>query len=213
MSMFKDVARRLLQIGAVKFNLQEPFDLSGGWKSPIYCDNRIGLSFVEEREFFRDNLILRLKDECPLADAVCGVATGGISMGAIMADHLRLPYAYVREPKDHGMKNKIEGSLKPGSHVVIYDDVSTTGASAIKAFKTLREAGYTVIGFITMLNYNFVGAKNFFTVWDIPVCSITNLDVLCEVAGEMHQLRPYEIEIIKQFSKDPENWYHLYWAP
>lgn len=211
MSIFTDVAKKLLEIEAVKLNPIEPFDWSKGWKSPIYCDNRVVLSYTEYREFVRDRLLLRIREEFLLVDAICGVAMAGISMGAILADHMRLPYAYIREPKKHGMKNSIEGRLKPGSFVVIFDDTISSGQSAADAIVALQNEGYKVVGIIAILNYGFKEAQTRSNIWNIPFCSVTNLNAICEVAERDGYIQPNDIQIIKKFADNPSRWYEKYY--
>src|SRR5690606_27492772 len=138
----KKTAALLLQINAIKLEPQNPFVWASGWKSPVYCDNRIVLSYPEIRNFLRKNIAQQIINTCGQPDVIAGVATGAIGMGMLVADYLNLPFVYVRpEPKSHGRKNQIEGALKAGQTVVVIEDLISTGKSSLNAVAALREAG------------------------------------------------------------------------
>ncbi len=152
----KVFAGKLLGIKAIKLQPNDPFTWASGWKSPFYCDNRKTLSFHDVRSFVKLELVHAILENFPEATAVAGVATGAIAQGMLVADELALPYAYVRpKPKDHGMKNQIEGELPAGSKVVVVEDLISTGGSSLKAVAALREAGFEVVGMVASYTYGF----------------------------------------------------------
>ena len=146
------LAEKLLQISAIKLQPDMPFTWASGWNSPIYTDNRKTLSYPELRSFIKVELCRLILERFPKADAIAGVATGAIAMGALVADTLGLPYVYVRStPKDHGLENLIEGNLKPGQKVVVIEDLISTGGSSLKAVQAIRKAGCEVVGMAAMV--------------------------------------------------------------
>ena len=156
-------ARKLLEIKAVKLQPDEPFTWASGWKSPIYTDNRKTLGFPDVRSFVKLELCHAVQLYFPEAEAVAGVATGAIAQGALVADQLGLPYAYVRpKPKDHGMGNQVEGELRQGAKVVVIEDLISTGGSSLKAVKALREYGVEVVGMVASFTYGFPVAEEAF---------------------------------------------------
>ena len=159
----KVFAGKLLAIKAVKLQPNDPFTWASGWKSPFYCDNRQTLSYHDVRSFVKLGLTHAVLEHFPEADAVAGVATGAIAQGVLVADELALPYAYVRpKPKDHGMKNQIEGRLPEGAKVVVVEDLISTGGSSLKAVAALREAGFEVVGMVASFTYGFPIAEHAF---------------------------------------------------
>ncbi|MCS6833812.1 MAG: orotate phosphoribosyltransferase, partial [Flammeovirgaceae bacterium] len=152
----QEVALRLLECGAVRIQVDQPFTWTSGWKSPIYCDNRLTLSFPEMRDFLKNALVQLVRTTFPAVEAVAGVATAGIPQGVLLADMLRLPFLYVRSsPKGHGLENLIEGKTKEGAKIVLVEDLISTGGSSLKAALALREAGYRVEGLVAMFTYGF----------------------------------------------------------
>ena len=147
------VAEILLKVEAVKLRPEQPFKWSSGWNSPIYCDNRIALSYPEERAYIKSQLSMAVKKFFPEAEAVAGVATAGIPQGALIADTLNLPFVYVRpKPKDHGMENLIEGKITKGQKVVVVEDLISTGGSSLKACEALKDTGFEVVGMVAIFN-------------------------------------------------------------
>ncbi|MFT4734532.1 MAG: orotate phosphoribosyltransferase, partial [Arcticibacterium sp.] len=156
MTTARKIANILLETEAVKLRPNNPFTWSSGWKSPIYCDNRITLSDVEGRTFIKKALAKAIKKNFPEVDLVAGVATAGIAQGALVADYLKIPFAYVRpKPKEHGMGNQIEGKITKGQKVVVLEDLISTGGSSLKAVEALRFEGMDVIGMISVFTYGF----------------------------------------------------------
>ncbi|HAD01133.1 MAG TPA: orotate phosphoribosyltransferase, partial [Porphyromonadaceae bacterium] len=150
------VAEKLLKIKAVKLQPANPFTWASGWKSPIYCDNRKTLSYPAVRTFIKLELARVISEKYENVDAIAGVATGAIAQGALVADLLNLPFVYIRStPKDHGLENLIEGELKPGSKVVIIEDLVSTGGSSLKAVEAVRNFGCEVIGMVAIFTHGF----------------------------------------------------------
>jgi orotate phosphoribosyltransferase len=150
------VAGMLLQIQAIKLNIQKPYTWSSGWKSPIYCDNRLSLSYPAIRDSIRDGLVSAIRENFFTAESIAGVATAGIAQGALVAQALNLPFLYVRpKPKDHGMENLIEGKIEKRQKVVVVEDLVSTGGSSLKAAQALRDAGFEVLGMVSIFNYGF----------------------------------------------------------
>src|SRR6187399_3240386 len=172
------VASMLLQIQAIKLNTEKPFTWSSGWKSPIYCDNRLALSFPDVRKSIKEGLTQVIRENFFTAEAIAGVATAGIPQGALVADALDLPFLYVRpKPKDHGMENLIEGKVVRGQKTVVVEDLVSTGGSSLKATQALREAGLEVLGMVSIFNYGFdIATRNFYDANTslISLCDYTN---------------------------------------
>src|SRR5215510_5070097 len=152
----KIVAEKLLQVNAVKLNVNEPFTWASGWKSPIYCDNRRVLSFPFIRDFIKSEMCNVVFEKFPEAEVLAGVATAGIAWGAMAADQLKLPYVYVRpKPKEHGLGNQIEGQLDSGKKVLVIEDLISTGKSSLQVCDVLKQAGAEVIGMVSIFTYGF----------------------------------------------------------
>lgn len=157
------VAQRLLEIEAIRLQPTKPFTWASGWKSPIYCDNRLSLSYPAVRSFIKHYLQDAIQKNFTSIEAVAGVATAGIPQGALLADAMNLPFLYVRSsPKGHGMENMIEGKVTPGQKVVVVEDLVSTGGSSLKAVSDLKAAGFEVLGMVAIFTYGFdVAAENF----------------------------------------------------
>src|SRR6187401_1575826 len=158
-----EVASKLLEIEAIKINHKSPFTWSSGWKSPVYCDNRLALSYPAIRTFIKESLAEAVRQNYPGVECIAGVATAGIPQGALVADQLELPYVYVRpKPKEHGMGNLIEGKVTKGQKVVLIEDLISTGGSSLKAAQAMTDAGFKVIGMVAIFTYGFdTSEKNF----------------------------------------------------
>src|ERR1700733_1987937 len=175
----KAVAEKLLEIQAIKLNLDKPFTWASGWKSPIYCDNRKTLSFPHIREFIKSEMCNQIFEEFPDADYLAGVATAGIAWGAMAADQLKLPFIYVRsKPKEHGMGNQIEGFYEKGKRVVVIEDLISTGKSSLSVAHALRAADLHIVGLVSIFNYGFDEAAKAFAVEDIRTRSLTDYPTL-----------------------------------
>ena len=172
-------AAKLLTVKAIKLQPEDPFTWASGWKSPFYCDNRKTLSFPDLRTFVKVELTRIILENFPEAEAVAGVATGAIAQGALVADALALPFAYVRsKAKDHGMANLIEGELKPGTKVVVVEDLISTGGSSLKAVEALRAAGYEVVGMVASYTYGFPVAEQAFADARVKLITLTNYEAV-----------------------------------
>ncbi|MBR5918932.1 MAG: orotate phosphoribosyltransferase, partial [Prevotella sp.] len=170
-------ARKLLEIKAIKLRPQEPFTWASGWKSPIYCDNRRVNSYPEVRSYVKLRLTNLILEQFPEVEAIAGVATGAISQGALVADALNLPFAYVRpKPKDHGMGNQIEGELAAGAKVVVVEDLISTGGSSLKAVDALRQAGVEVLGMVASHTYGFPVAEEAFREAKVTLFTLTDYE-------------------------------------
>lgn len=179
------IASFLLETEAVKLRPDSPFTWSSGWKSPIYCDNRVTLSFPAIRTFIKQRLSELVTEQFPEAEVIAGVATAGIAQGALVAETLGLPYIYVRpEPKSHGMGNQIEGKLHQEQKVVLIEDLISTGGSSLKAAKAVNEAGGQVIGMAAIFTYGFEQATKNFAAVGIPLVTLSNYQNLLGIALE-----------------------------
>ncbi|KQS26907.1 orotate phosphoribosyltransferase [Dyadobacter sp. Leaf189] len=203
----KRVAELLLEAKAIKLSPDKPFQWSSGWLSPIYCDNRVALSYPDTRTFIKKMLADLVRQEYPGVQAVVGVATGGIAQGALVADLLELPFAYVRpEPKKHGMGNQIEGRLEPGQSVIIIEDLISTGGSSLKVVDVLRAAGIEVAGMIAIFTYGFEVAANNFKEKDVKLSTVSNYNALIEAALEHNYVSASQVESLSAWREAPEQW-------
>lgn len=206
-SVEKILAEKLLNIKAIKLQPENPFTWASGWKSPFYCDNRKTLSFVDLRNFVKLELSRIVMERFPQADAVAGVATGAIAQGALVADELGLPFAYVRsKPKDHGMENLIEGELPAGARVVVIEDLISTGGSSLKAVEALRKAGFEVVGMVASYTYGFPVAIEAFEKAGVELVTLTNYEAVVEVANEIGYIRPEDIAVLNVWRSNPSEW-------
>jgi len=203
----KQVASTLLKIGAIQLRPQQPFTWSSGWKSPIYCDNRLALSYPEARTFIKESLADLIRQAYPQVEIIAGVATAGIPQGALVADMLQLPFIYVRsKPKEHGMSNMIEGKITPGQKVVIIEDLISTGGSSIKVADALREAGFMVLGMSAIFTYGFETATQNFLEKQLPLSCLSNYHILLEEAVTGKYIAQSEVASLQEWRKDPGNW-------
>jgi orotate phosphoribosyltransferase len=201
------VARMLLQIEAIKLNLKKPFIWSSGWKSPIYCDNRLSLSYPQIRETIKDGLVKSIRENFFSAEAIVGVATAGIPQGVLVAQELELPFLYVRpKPKEHGMENLIEGRIVRKQKVVLVEDLVSTGGSSLKAVQALRDADIQVIGMVSVFSYGFdIARKNFYDA-NVSLVSLSDYSHLLHVAAEQNYVDADQLISLKAWSIDPANW-------
>ena len=201
------VASKLLQIEAIKLNYKNPFTWSSGWKSPIYCDNRLSLSYPAIRTFIKENLAQAIKDNFASAECIAGVATAGVPQGALVAEELDLPYIYVRpKPKDHGMGNLIEGKITKGQKVVLIEDLISTGGSSLKAAQALQEAGFKVLGMVAIFTYGFDTAQKNFEEAGIPLVCLSDFNSLLTEAVDKKYIAEDELIFVKSWRLDPANW-------
>ena len=203
----KVFAGKLLGIKAIKLQPNDPFTWASGWKSPFYCDNRKTLSFHDVRSFVKLELVHAILENFPEATAVAGVATGAIAQGMLVADELALPYAYVRpKPKDHGMKNQIEGELPAGAKVIVVEDLISTGGSSLKAVAALREAGFEVVGMVASYTYGFPVAEEAFREAGVNLVTLTDYEHVVEKALETGYIKETDVTMLHEWREDPANW-------
>jgi len=201
------VASMLLEIQAIKLNTEKPFTWSSGWKSPIYCDNRLSLSYPEVRSEICDGLADVIKQNFSTAQCVAGVATAGIAQGALVANLLELPFIYVRpKPKDHGMENLIEGKVTKGQKVVVVEDLVSTGGSSLKAAEALRDAGFDVLGMVSIFTYGFDVAYGNFNQANVSLISLSDYNSMLRSALEQKYISEEQMISLKAWRVDPANW-------
>ena len=197
----------LTQINAIKLNTKNPFTWTSGIKSPIYCDNRLILSYPVVRKFIADEMTDIVKNLYGEKISLAGVATGAIAIGAMIAERLNLPYSYVRpEPKGHGLKNQIEGNIQEGSNVVVIEDLISTGKSSLSAINALKSEGYNVMGMLSIFSYNFQFANEKFEHENILINSLSDYNSLIEKIESEGSLKEIEINRLKKWRKDPKIW-------
>ncbi len=202
-----NIAENLLTIKAITLNPAQPFQWSSGWYSPIYCDNRVALSYPALRTTIKNALADLIRLEFPQAEGIAGVATAGIAQGALVADTLELPFAYVRpEPKKHGMGNQIEGRVETGQKVVMVEDLISTGGSSIKAADALRSNGIDVIGTVAIFSYAFDIATANFEAAGIPLRVLSNYEKLIPIALEMGYITQDQISLLSTWRLAPDRW-------
>ncbi len=203
----KSLAEYLLQINAIKLNLQTPFTWASGWKSPIYCDNRLTLSYPLCRNAIKDGFAALVKDRFPEAQLIAGVATAGIPHGALVADSLQKPFIYVRSaPKAHGLTNKIEGKLEKGDKVVVVEDLISTGKSSLEVVEAIRACGAEVVGMIAIFTYGFPVADEAFKAADCPYYTLSDYNTLIEVAVEQHKIEATQLATLQSWRENPSAW-------
>jgi len=197
----------LTQINAIKLNTKNPFTWTSGIKSPIYCDNRLVLSYPKIREFIADSMTQIIKNKYGSDISIAGVATGAIAVGAMISERLNVPYAYVRpEPKGHGLRNQIEGNIEEKSNVVVIEDLISTGKSSLNAINALKSEGINVMGMLSIFSYNFDFANKKFTDEKVTINSLADYNTLVEVIESNGDLNNDEITRLKKWREDPENW-------
>ncbi|MDL2322943.1 orotate phosphoribosyltransferase [Bacteroidales bacterium OttesenSCG-928-A17] len=201
------LAQKLLKIKAVKLQPANPFTWASGWKSPIYCDNRKTLSYPETRNFIKLELSRLILEQYGNVSAIAGVATGAIAQGAMVAEELNLPFVYVRAtPKDHGLENLIEGDLKPGSKVVVIEDLISTGGSSLKAVEAIRSAGCDVVGMIAIFTYGFPLAEAQFKEARVNLITLCNYDAILDEALKTDYIDESEIKTLQEWRHNPSAW-------
>lgn len=207
MNYTKEVAISLLKIEAVRLRPNEPFKWASGWNSPIYCDNRLTLSFPESRNLIRDGLVDLIQKIYPSCECIAGVATAGIPQAAIIADKMNLPMIYVRpKPKDHGMQNLIEGKITKGQKIVVVEDLISTGGSSLKAVEALQDGGFEVLGMVGIFTYGFPVAEENFKKAGISLHTLCNYDELIKEAQKNGYVQLDQLNTLGEWRKNPENW-------
>jgi len=207
----KDTAEKtaelLLQINAIKLNSKTPFLWASGWKSPIYCDNRIILSYPPIRNYIRDEFARNIENKFGKPDVIAGVATGAIGIGILVAEELGLPFVYVRpEPKKHGRQNQIEGVLQKGQNVVVVEDLISTGKSSLQAVEALRESGANIKGMAAIFSYGFEVAATNFKEKNVELFTLSNYENLLYLAQQKGYITEDEQETLSQWRKNPSEW-------
>ena len=203
----QQVAEFLLQIKAIKLQPDNPFTWSSGWKSPIYCDNRITLSHPTIRTYIRQQLTVIIQEEFGAIGCIAGVATAGIPQGALVAQELGLPFIYVRsKPKEHGTGNMIEGEIMPGKRIVVIEDTISTGKSSLQAVEALRNAGYEVAGLAAIFSYGFDIAAESFKHAKCKFFTLSNYSALLKYAEKHQYISADNVEILRKWLISPETW-------
>jgi orotate phosphoribosyltransferase len=202
-----NLAKKLLQIKAIKLQPANPFTWASGMKSPIYCDNRKILSFPEVRISIRDAFAEQIPQIFPEVDMIAGVATGAIAHGVLVAEKMNLPFIYVRSnPKGHGLENLIEGDISVGKNVVVIEDLISTGGSSLKAVDALRKENVNVLGLVAIFTYEFQKAIKNFENSNCAFATLSNYSSLIDTALETGFISNEELELLKKWRNDPENW-------
>ena len=203
----RKVAGLLLQSKAIILEPAKPFTWASGWQSPIYCDNRVTLSYPEIRNYIKEAFTRVIEDAFPSPDLVAGVATGAIAQGVLVAEAMNLPFVYVRpSAKGHGRKNLIEGRLLPGQKVVVVEDLITTGGSSLKAVEALRQAGAEVTGMVAIFSYGFLLAEDNFRDAKVALRTLTDYHTLIETALESGAIQAEQVALLQQWRKNPSQW-------
>jgi len=201
------VAKLLLKVKAVKLQPNAPFNWASGWKSPIYCDNRLTLSYPAIRTYIRQEFVKIIQKEFGDVDLIAGVATGGIALGALVAQEMGLPFAYVRtSKKEHGMTNQVEGVVESGQRVVVIEDLISTGRSSLNAVEALRELNADVKGLIAIFSYDFKEAKDRFEAAKCKLLTLSDYHALIEQALADEFIQKQDLDSLKLWRKDPSNW-------
>ena len=203
----QQTAELLLQINAIKLNSKNPFTWASGWKSPIYCDNRIILSFPAVRNYIRDEFAKHIEDKFGKPDVIAGVATGAIGIGILVAETMGLPFVYVRpEPKKHGRQNQVEGFLQKGQNVVVVEDLISTGGSSLLAVEALRNEGANVKGMAVIFTYGFPISKERFEAANLDVFTLSNYENLLQKAVDKQYVSENELETLSAWNANPSEW-------
>lgn len=201
------IAEFLLQIKAIKLQPEQPFTWASGWKSPIYCDNRKTLSYPQIRTFIRQQFVSLINEKFATPDVIAGVATGGIAIGALVAQEMGLPFVYIRsEAKKHGLTNMIEGELTSGQNVVVIEDLISTAGSSLKAVEALREKGANVKGMVAIFTYGFDVADEKLKEANCITNALCDYNTLIEVALKHGYINESDLESLKNWRENPSIW-------
>lgn len=202
-----ETAEQLLKIRAIKLQPQEPFTWASGWKSPIYCDNRLTLSYVAIRNFIRKNLSHIIENKYGKPDVIAGVATGAIAIGVLVAQELGIPFIYVRPvKKKHGRKNQIEGHLERGQNVIVIEDLISTGKSSLQAVEALIKEGATVKGMVAIFSYGFDFATENFKKANVDLTTLSDYSNLIEQAQKSAYVSEKDLETLNNWRLNPSEW-------
>ena len=206
-STAKKTAEVLLQINAIKLNPKNPFTWASGWKSPIYCDNRLVLSFPVVRNYIKEEIAKNIEIEFGKPDVIAGVATGAIGIGALVAEYLGLPFVYVRpEAKKHGRQNQIEGFIEKGQNVVVVEDLISTGKSSLVAVDALKAAEVNVKGMVAIFTYGFDVSKENFEANNVNLFTLSNYESLLEQALDTNFINRSEVDVLSKWNSNPAEW-------
>jgi len=208
MTLAKEIARDLLKIKAVYLKPEEPFTWASGIKSPIYTDNRVTLAYPETRTLIEDGFVEKIQAEFPDVEVIAGTATAGIPHGAIIADKMNLPFAYIRsKPKDHGAGNQIEGRVAPGQKMVVIEDLISTGGSVLDAIAAAKREGADVIGAAAIFTYELPKADKNFNEAGVKLVTLSNYTELIHLAEQEGYINAEGLALLKRFKEDQENWH------
>ncbi|MFC0276077.1 orotate phosphoribosyltransferase [Enterococcus devriesei] len=203
----EQIAKDLLSIEAVSLSPDEPFTWASGLKSPIYCDNRVTMSYPAVRRAIAKGLADKIKQDFPNVEVIAGTATAGIPHAAWVAELLDLPMVYIRsKPKDHGQGNQIEGRIKEGQKMVVIEDLISTGGSVLEAAQAAEKEGADVLGVAAIFTYELAKGKHNFETANIPLVTLTNYSTLIESALTENYINQEQLELLKKWRQDPENW-------
>ena len=206
-STAKKTAEVLLQINAIKLSPKNPFTWASGWKSPIYCDNRLVLSYPPVRNYIKEEIAKNIEIEFGKPDVIAGVATGAIGIGALVAEYLGLPFVYVRpEAKKHGRQNQIEGFIEKGQNVVVVEDLISTGKSSLVAVDALKAAEVNVKGMVAIFTYGFEVSKENFKTNNVNLFTLSNYESLLEQALDTHFINQNEVDVLSKWNSNPSEW-------
>ncbi len=203
----QNVSDYLLQINAIKLNVANPFTWASGMKSPIYCDNRVTLSYPQVRTYIRQQFVELINEQFGDVDVIAGVATGAIAQGALVAQELGKPFVYIRSSqKAHGLTNQIEGKIEEGQSVVVVEDLVSTGKSSLLAVDALREAGANVKGMVAIFTYNLEVAKENFTNKECELYTLADYDTMIRKAVESNYISESDIQSLVKWRENPQEW-------
>jgi orotate phosphoribosyltransferase len=203
----KVIARELLTIESIKINLEKPYTWASGWKSPIYCDNRLSLSYPKTRTLVKESLAKLIKDKYPETEAIAGVATAGIPQGALVADLLDIPFIYIRsKSKAHGLENQVEGLVKPGQKVVILEDLVSTGGSSLQAAEAIRAVGMEVLGMVAIFTYGFPLAEDNFRAHNMDLWYLSDYGTMIDLGIEDGSIQDEQLATLKAWRSNPALW-------
>ena len=207
MTLANDIARDLLKIKAVYLKPEEPFTWASGIKSPIYTDNRVTLAYPETRTLIENGFVEKIRAEFPDVEVIAGTATAGIPHGAIIADKMNLPFAYIRsKPKDHGAGNQIEGRVAPGQKMVVIEDLISTGGSVLDAIAAAKREGADVVGAAAIFTYELPKADKNFADAGVKLVTLSNYTELIHLAEQEGYINAEGLALLKKFKDNQENW-------
>ena len=203
----KKTAKQLLKVKAVSIQPENPFTWASGWQSPIYCDNRVLLSYPDIRTEIRDHFCSIIKEKFSEVEVIAGVATGAIAIGVLVAEDLKLPFVYVRpQPKGHGQKNQVEGHLQKGQKVIVIEDLISTGKSSMNAVEVLKKEQVNVLGMIAIFTYDFEQSKILFEKNNIELITLSDYNILLEQAQSERYITKNHIANLKKWRLQPDVW-------